>query len=594
MNKKIITSLVAGLIIAGTTFYTTFAAMSNGTVVIGNKAFDLAFANNMANAAEINTAIVTSGGAVYIKDFQGNWINNVTNAPMLTSSIPAVTYKNATGVVTNFNAMDKDAIVSPTELKVSSVSTITETKKIGDTYTLPGSVIVTLNDKSTKSLSVTWDKVVDTRVAGNFTFTGTLVMTDGILNSNNITLLANLIVIDNVKNVNTVTLNKTTDLITVGNTDPLIIEVSPINATNKNVTWTSSNSSIATVNNGVITAVSSGTAIITATTVDGSKTANCTVTVSNNNNNNNNNKGYIYNPLLNIDLKVRSFPDSNDVNNIQGLLFNFDKIEILDTIYNSNGLWDIILYNNKTAYVSDAYIIHYNFPPENVVNTAVNITKQFEAATSNQIAGDFDGQGLSLGYFQWNIGAGTLQPLLNRMDREYNAEMKSIFGINYDIIHNMIQGTKENQIIWTESINNSTNNIKEPWHSQFVSLCNNQHFKNIEAAAEVYSVNQAMLICDNYKLKTIRGFALAFDIVVQNGSISVGATNNIATSIEKNPGMSEKDLLGVIAKAVADSSGNNSVDVLSRKIAIVNGQGKVHNSMLYLDTNYQLSDNNWR
>lgn len=587
MNKKIITSLVAGLIIAGTTFCTTFAAMSNGTVVIGNKAFDLAFANNMANAAEINNAIVTSGGAVYIKDFQGNWINNVTNEPMLTSSIPAVTYKNAIGVVTNYNAMDKDAIVSPTELKVSSVSTITETKKIGDTYTLPGSVIVTLNDKSTKNLSVTWDKVVDTRVAGNFTFTGTLVMTDGILNSNNITLLANLIVIDNVINVNTVTLNKTTDLITVGNTDPLIIEVSPINATNKNVTWTSSNSSIATVNNGVITAVSSGTTIITATTVDGSKTANCTVTVSNNN------KGYVNIALSDDNLKVRSDPSLNVIN-IQGYLYKYDKIEILDTVSNSNGLWDKILYNNKTAYVFDPYIKHYNSPPENVVSTAVNITKQFEVGVSSQIAGDFDGQGLSLGYLQWNIGAGTLQPLLNRMDKEYNTEMQSIFGINYDSILNMIQGTKENQIIWTESINNSTNNIKEPWLSQFVSLCNNQHFKNIEAAAEVYSVNQAMLICDNYKLKTIRGFALAFDIVVQNGSISVGATNNIATSIEKNPGMSEKDLLGIIAKAVADSSGNNSVDVLSRKMAIVNGQGKVHNSMLYLDTNYQLSDNNWR
>jgi len=49
-----------------------------------------------------------------------------------------------------------------------------------------------------------------------------------------------------------------------------------------------------------------------------------------------------------------------------------------------------------------------------------------------------------------------------------------------------------------------------------------------------------MLICDNYNLKTVRGFALAFDIVTQNGSISSDATNIIATALEKTPNKTEK------------------------------------------------------
>ncbi len=180
------------------------------------------------------------------------------------------------------------------------------------------------------------------------------------------------------------------------------------------------------------------------------------------------------------------------------------------------------------------------------------------------------------------------------MDREYNAEMKSIFGTNYDSIHNMIIGTKENQIEWAKTINNSTNTIAEPWYSQFVSLSNNQHFIDIESDAEAYKIGQAMIICDKYNLKTIRGFALAFDIVVQNGSISSDASKIIDTAIAQNPNMIEKDLLKVIANAVADTSTNIAEDIRSRKIAIANGEGTVHGSAIDLDKNYGLSDSYWR
>ena len=60
----------------------------------------------------------------------------------------------------------------------------------------------------------------------------------------------------------------------------LTATVKPDNATNPNVTWESSDPSVATVADGVVTAVAPGTATITATAADGSgKTATCTVTV---------------------------------------------------------------------------------------------------------------------------------------------------------------------------------------------------------------------------------------------------------------------------------------------------------------------------
>jgi transglutaminase/protease-like cytokinesis protein 3 len=64
-------------------------------------------------------------------------------------------------------------------------------------------------------------------------------------------------------------------------TQQLTATLTPDSATNKNVTWSSSNTSVASVDtNGNVTAVSAGTATITVTTDDNSKTATCVVTVS--------------------------------------------------------------------------------------------------------------------------------------------------------------------------------------------------------------------------------------------------------------------------------------------------------------------------
>ncbi|MGG4144945.1 Ig-like domain-containing protein [Paenibacillus algorifonticola] len=66
-----------------------------------------------------------------------------------------------------------------------------------------------------------------------------------------------------------------------GNTATVTATVSPSNATNKKVTWTSSNPLVATVDeDGVVTPLTAGTVTITATTEDGSETATSTVTIN--------------------------------------------------------------------------------------------------------------------------------------------------------------------------------------------------------------------------------------------------------------------------------------------------------------------------
>lgn len=81
-----------------------------------------------------------------------------------------------------------------------------------------------------------------------------------------------------VSSVRSLELSKTNAKILIGSSDVITANILPVTA-NQNVVWTSSNESIATVENGVVTGVAAGTAIITATSEDGVFSQTCEVTV---------------------------------------------------------------------------------------------------------------------------------------------------------------------------------------------------------------------------------------------------------------------------------------------------------------------------
>lgn len=85
---------------------------------------------------------------------------------------------------------------------------------------------------------------------------------------------------EKIYSVTSVSLDKTSLELTEGEQFALNVTVSPDNAADKTVTWSSSNHSVASVSdNGVVTAIKSGIATVTVRTNDGDKTADCEVTV---------------------------------------------------------------------------------------------------------------------------------------------------------------------------------------------------------------------------------------------------------------------------------------------------------------------------
>ena len=81
--------------------------------------------------------------------------------------------------------------------------------------------------------------------------------------------------------VTKITLSPASPVLTVGQTQAMTVVIEPRTATDQNLTWKSSDNSVATVENGTVTAKAPGTAEITATAVGGTdKSATCTVTVT--------------------------------------------------------------------------------------------------------------------------------------------------------------------------------------------------------------------------------------------------------------------------------------------------------------------------
>jgi uncharacterized protein YjdB len=168
------------------------------------------------------------------------------------------------------------AAVEVTGVTLDKTST---TMEVGDEETLTATV--SPNDATNKN--VTWessDEDVATVEDGVVTAVGVGTATITVKSVADNTKTATCTVTVNPTAVSSVALNKTSATVKVGKTLTLTPTISPVNATNKNVTWESSNTSVATVSDaGVVTGVAAGSATITVKTEDGNKTATCEVTV---------------------------------------------------------------------------------------------------------------------------------------------------------------------------------------------------------------------------------------------------------------------------------------------------------------------------
>ncbi|WP_161595779.1 Ig-like domain-containing protein [Flavobacterium pectinovorum] len=226
-------------------------------------------------------------------------MTNLRNASK-TFVIPAAlagTYKDAytgatvtlvSGATQSFNAFQYIVLTNTNVAVVAvtgvSVSPTTATVGLGSTQQLSATLApanatnqnVTWTSSNTAVATVNATGLVSAVSAGTTTITVKTV--DGNKTATSAITVAAI-------PVASVSVTPATASLYAGNTQQLSATIAPANATNKTITWTSSNNAVATVNSsGLVTAVSAGTATITTTTQDGNKTATATITVNPNTN----------------------------------------------------------------------------------------------------------------------------------------------------------------------------------------------------------------------------------------------------------------------------------------------------------------------
>jgi endo-1,4-beta-xylanase len=228
--------------------------------------------------------------AKYQELFPVMWENANVKGITIWGYIEGQTWQSGTGLL-NADGTEKSAMKwlkqymgTVTTISVTGVTMTptTATINVGATAQLTATIAptnatnknVSWSSSNTSIATVNATGVVTGVAAGNATITVTTQ--DGAKTATCAVTVTNIVV-----PVTGVTVSPATTAINVSSTSQLTATIAPANATDKAVSWSSSNTAFATVSaTGLVTGVAVGTATITVTTHDGSKTATSAVTVS--------------------------------------------------------------------------------------------------------------------------------------------------------------------------------------------------------------------------------------------------------------------------------------------------------------------------
>jgi hypothetical protein len=264
---------------------------------------------------------------------------------------------------------------------------------------------------------------------------------------------------------------------------------------------------------------------------------------------------------------------------------------------------------------------------EQGLELALNISGSFEGSKGwANLTNNFDGQGLSMGLLNQNLGQGSLQPLLIEMKNNHldvlqrifsPVHLQSLLGMlaqwnldsqallvssavvsklsNLDIsLNESLDGSLDalstatnNSVTWAvNNIYNGSSFIPQ-WQTELTALGQSSEYISIQVEAALTLHQHAVESMAPIQVDELRSYLMVFDIVVQDGGIYSQDYADYATWLSQNPqSPTTARLIEILTLRLRHVLPQYVADVQSRKLAIINGSGVVHGQSRNLEKQY--------
>lgn len=153
-----------------------------------------------------------------------------------------------------------------------------------------------------------------------------------------------------------------------------------------------------------------------------------------------------------------------------------------------------------------------------IFDVCVKVTSSFEGTEYGTVTNNFDGQGISLGLLQWNLGTGSLQTyILNHID-------PMMFDFFPKPILPLIKMPPSDAVTWVKDVCMDENgDLKEEWRKAFERFLTTPSVINVQKQAidKYWHRSKEILGKFNGMKQTRKLHAWCFDLAVQSWSLGV-------------------------------------------------------------------------
>jgi len=226
-------------------------------------------------------------------------------------------------------------------------------------------------------------------------------------------------------------------------------------------------------------------------------------------------------------------------------------------------------------------------PAPDLKQRCLQLTADFEGTGFTKAVGNFDGAGITWGIIGFTLSNGELGAVLKEIRTKHPAVFSASFGDLEPKIVQVLNSSHAEQMSFANSISIGTSKMKilDVWATAFEKLGSDPAVQAIQLQRTENFFDIAVRDVQRFNLLTELGFALCFDIAVQNGGVDQTERARINNKIAQNHPATEQDVRIIIGNVVAENSNPAFIqDVKRRKLTIATSTGTVHGSTFAVKT----------